>query len=337
MIAISEYAPGSEVIADGEIYKSQFIKRPTGENKIWNQYDFGVCSNTKCGHLNIKRHISDNNDRMLGTCDICKNSVFKDNTFIIPEYGFIISPQITKSTTKKPERTYRGEIFYVGNKLDANSKEPVVHVINSFLINIKSTSNDELIVINTSNFYVCESCGYSKVDEKCTEDFTINKENHKNPYGNNCSTKKLVRRTLGHNFKTDVADISVTGYLEKDKALSILYSLLEGVSQYLGIERNDISGCLHYNKVDTGDWETNFILFDTVPGGAGHVRRIGESNSEQLKSILNKSLDIVKQCNCGEDSGGESACYSCLCNYYNQKHHDIIKRKYAIEFFEELL
>lgn len=38
MIAISEYAPGSEVIADGDIYKSQFIKRPTGKTK------FGICT-----------------------------------------------------------------------------------------------------------------------------------------------------------------------------------------------------------------------------------------------------------------------------------------------------
>ena len=34
MIAISEYVPGSEVIADGSIYRSQFIKKPTGENKV---------------------------------------------------------------------------------------------------------------------------------------------------------------------------------------------------------------------------------------------------------------------------------------------------------------
>lgn len=116
-----------------------------------------------------------------------------------------------------------------------------------------------------------------------------------------------------------------------------MYALLEGVSQYLGIERNDISGTLHYNKVDSGVWATNFILFDTVPGGAGHVRRIGEADEGQLKNMLLKALEIVKQCHCGEDSNGDSACYSCLCNYYNQKHHDIIKRRYAVEFFEGIL
>ena len=338
MIAISEYAPGSEVIADGDIYKSQFIKRPTGQNKVWDLFDFGVCSNKKCGHLNIKRHISEDANKFVGECEICGEAVYKDNTFIIPEYGFIISPQINKSTTKKPERTFRGEIYYVGDKNETIENENKELWVNNQIIKIKSTSNDELVVINTSNFFVCDSCGYAKVDEKHKEEgFIIDKEYHNNPFGSSCANNKLYRRTLGHKFKTDVAYISLSCYLEKEKALSVVYALLEGVSQYLGIERNDISGTLHYNRLDSGVWETNFILFDTVPGGAGHVRRIGEADDAQLKNMLMKSLEIVKQCHCGEDSNGDSACYSCLCNYYNQKHHDIIKRRYAVEFFEDIL
>ncbi|SKC79887.1 DEAD/DEAH box helicase [Maledivibacter halophilus] len=337
MIAISEYAPASEVIADGNIYKSQFIKRPTGQNKVWDLFDFGICSNKKCGHLNIERHIDEERSKFPKPCDICGEIVFKKNSFIVPEYGFIISPKINKSTTKKPKRTYRGEIYYIGDKEEILEKESKEVIINNHRIKVMSTSNDELVVINNSNFYVCATCGFTIVDEKQDVSFIPNKKGHNNPYGKLCQGKKLYRRTLGHKFKTDVARISLSGYYEKERALSILYSLLEGVSQYLGIERNDISGTLHYNRLDSGVWETNFILFDTVPGGAGHVRRIGEADNIKLINMFKKSLDIVKQCNCGKDSNGDSACYSCLCNYYNQKHHDIIKRKYAIEFFEGLL
>lgn len=338
MIAISEYAPGSEVIADGDIYKSQYIKKPSGQNKVWDLYDFGVCQNKKCGHLNIERHRFESDNKYLGNCLICGEAVKKENTFIIPEYGFIISPQINKSTTKKPERTFRGEIFYVGDKNEIIENNNFDIKINNTLIRIKSTSNDELVVINTSNFYVCNACGYSEVNEKLDDvNFVIKDEFHKTPYGRNCINKKLMRRTLGHKFKTDVAYISVSDYLEKERALSVLYALLEGVSQYLGIERNDISGTIHYNRIESGNWESNFILFDTVPGGAGHVRRIGKANNTEIENMFRNSLDIVQQCTCGEDSNGDSACYSCLCNYYNQKHHDIIKRKYAIEFFESLL
>lgn len=340
MIAISEYAPGSEVIADGRIYKSKYIKRPTGQNKVWDVFDFGVCPDKKCGHLNIEKHIAEGKSKFPKPCEICREIVSKENTFIIPEYGFIISPDVRKSKTKKPERTYRGEIFYIGDKDEIIENKNKEFDINNHIIKIKSTSNDELVVINTSNFYVCNVCGFTKVDKKYKykkAKFIRSKKPHYNPYGKECKNKKLYRRTLGHKFKTDVACISIDQYLDRDMALSIVYALLEGVSQYLGIERNDISGTLHYNRLDTGIWETSFILFDTVPGGAGHVRRIGEADEEQFKMMLQKSLEIVKQCNCGKDSNGDSACYSCLCNYYNQKHHDILKRRYAIEFFEDIL
>lgn len=168
-----------------------------------------------------------------------------------------------------------------------------------------------MVVINTSNFFVCNSCGFSKVNEKLNDvSFIDDKETHNTPFGRACNNTKLYRRTLGHKFKTDVAYISVSRYLEKERALSVVYALLEGVSQHLGIERNDISGTLHYNRLESGNWETNFILFDTVPGGAGHVRRIGEADEIQLARMLDRSLDIVKQCNCGEDSNGDAACYS---------------------------
>lgn len=208
----------------------------------------------------------------------------------------------------------------------------------NFIIKIRSTSHDELVVINTSNFFVCDLCGYAKVDNSFPkENFIQDKHTHHNSYDRKCSNKVLYRRTLGHKFKTDVAHLIINSYIEKEKALSMLYALLEGASQFLNIERNDISGTIHYTKLDNNDWETNFILYDTVPGGAGHVRRIGATDKLELESLFVTSLAIVKQCLCGTDSNGDSACYSCLCNYYNQKHHDIIKRRYAIECFESIL
>lgn len=33
----------------------------------------------------------------------------------------------------------------------------------------------------------------------------------------------------------------------------------------------------------------------------------------------------------------DSSCYSCLRNYYNQKHHDELKRKYVIDFIGNVL
>jgi len=341
MIAVSEYAPGSEVIADGKIYRSQYIKRPPKQDEIWDSYDFGLCTNGKCGNLNIRRH--NTGTKKFKECPICGSKVRYINTFIIPQYGFIISPVIEDAQTKKPEKTYIGEIHYLGDKSELReTKEAKAFRFGNYSVKLQSTSDDELVIINTSDFYVCHKCGYAEADKekKHNGDPFIevpNKDMHKTPYGRDCDNKKLYRRTLGHKFKTDVAIITVNDWLDRDKALSILYALLEGVSKFLNIERNDISGTIKYNKISSGDWETRFVLFDTVPGGAGHVRRIGESDENLFKKMLEISLSIVEQCTCGKNSDGDTACYNCLCNYYNQKYHDILKRSYAIDFLKSLL
>jgi hypothetical protein len=47
-----------------------------------------------------------------------------------------------------------------------------------------------------------------------------------------------------------------------------------------------------------------------------------------------ESFKVVLNCDCGGEDG-DTACYGCLCNYYNQRHHDILKRRYAISFFRQ--
>ena len=80
-----------------------------------------------------------------------------------------------------------------------------------------------------------------------------------------------------------------------------------------------------------------FTIFDNVPGGAGHVRYMAEATTEELKEVFKESLKVVEQCDCGGNSDGDCACYSCLCNYYNQKYHEILKRRYAIKYLKKIL
>ena len=46
------------------------------------------------------------------------------------------------------------------------------------------------------------------------------------------------------------------------------------------------------------------------------------------KISIDKAIEITKGCNCSP------SCYSCLRNYYNQKIHDLLNRKYAYDFLE---
>lgn len=115
--------------------------------------------------------------------------------------------------------------------------------------------------------------------------------------------------------------------------LSILYGFLRGACSYLNIEENDISGCLQYEPFD-GRPNYSIVVFDNTPGGAGHAKRL--DNEIALHNILTHTLKTMKGCVCGGEDG-DSSCYSCLRSYKNQKYHDFLKRKYVIEFVEEIL
>ena len=51
--------------------------------------------------------------------------------------------------------------------------------------------------------------------------------------------------------------------------------------------------------------------------------------------MLDSSLSVVSKRTRG-GSDGDTACYGCLCNYYNQKQHDILQRRYAVDFLNSV-
>ncbi len=52
--------------------------------------------------------------------------------------------------------------------------------------------------------------------------------------------------------------------------------------------------------------------------------------------MLKSAFDRVNNCTCGEGNG-DTSCYGCLRTYQNQKYHDIIKRRYVIDFLKDII
>ena len=138
--------------------------------------------------------------------------------------------------------------------------------------------------------------------------------------------------SLGHTFRTDVVRLDFYKELDKNTKLSVLYALLEGISRYLKIERTDIDGCVQSIMTEKG-YCTSFIIFDNVPGGAGHVSRICELDNNDFQNILCSSFNVVNKCTCGGEKR-DTACYNCLWNYSNQRIHNSLNRGMAIDFLK---
>jgi ATP-dependent helicase YprA (DUF1998 family) len=104
-----------------------------------------------------------------------------------------------------------------------------------------------------------------------------------------------------------------------------LYSLLEGASEALDINRDDVDGTMYPKPAG----QIALVIFDTVPGGAGGAIRIARS----FPSVLAAAQNRVARCDCGE----ETSCYGCLRNYRNQPYHDQLRRGDALHFLTPLL
>jgi len=330
--AISDYAPDSEVVADGYMYTSRYIKQPVKKDASWRESLVLQCENQNCGKLKVEVFTGEE-PKGKSKCEVCGSISVSSKVMIIPEYGFIIEPDVVKVTTKKPKKTPRTEFFYLGLIEQEKINNAKLYTINSVKLSVISSPDDKLLVMNKSDFLVCQSCGYTKKNPG--KPFEILE--HNTPRGSKCFSNRLIKRNLGHIFKTDVALLSFNRHLVWDEAITILYTLLEGCSKYFDIDRDDIDGCVSYQSyaAEGAQTGTTFVLFDSVPGGAGNVKRIYDADKKDFLGFLQRSLDRVNNCTCGTD--GDMVCYSCLCNFRNQHYQGIMKRRYAIDFLGSLL
>lgn len=326
-VAISEYAPASQIVADGNLITSQFIKKIPGMD--WKRFDYVFCE--ECNTLNIGMHATVMNAVDLNNCRACGRELNKESarTFIVPEFGFEAG-MITKAGLIKPKRTYGSEASYAGYRSDIIFEE---HNHRNRSYEIAYSQNDEMAVLNKAPFYVCSTCGYTHLAEKASG--VVFPKMHNRSTGSKCNNEKLYKYSLGYRFETDVIQIhfvwpALTKY---EQALSVMYAIMRGASEYLNIEERDIAGCLQYFN-NRSAWNGSFgiILYDRTPGGSGYVKSL--KDEAVFEVVLREARKIVGHCNCGGEDANTS-CYNCLRSYSNQRVHDKLQRKYVLDFLDD--
>lgn len=328
-MAIAEYAPDAQVVADGKLYTSRYIRKlPRSTGQDWEDVYIAECKDKSCSTWNYLRTEPSDEEHCISCNGVIEKSRWKKA--IEPRKGFIAEePQDVPS--KKPDRSFRSDDFYIGDpqRQVMNKRE---FSLAGKTVQMETSTNDSLMVVCKEDFFVCDFCGYavsslSIQNDKNYSPFAVTfSKKHQSPWGKDCSGI-LRKKKLCHVFKTDVVKIFFETTLSKHKEtmLSVMYALLDAMSDVLDIERTDIKGCLHKVRYKNS-MVYNIILYDAVPGGAGHVRRIVTDDCSIFKKIIDKAILITSSCNC------EPSCYNCIRNYYNQNVHDLLDRKLAVEF-----
>ena len=329
-VAIGEYAPGAHVVAGGKVWQGGGLA--TVPSKDWPQFNYAECPT--CGRFHRSA------GELPKDCEGCGEVMrvggrSRVRTFVVPIFGFVASKRVGKPGEVPPSRQYASRVHFAEYAPPQEAPTPDFETVGSLSkgkrhYNHRYSRFGKLVVVNKgpqgAGFRLCRSCGFGQPIKSGTS--RINKGAHENPRSGRDCRGMLERRDLGHELLTDVVEIQLDFSAKRDREvwLSVLYALLVGAANGLGIRRDDLDGTLRYLSQRENP---SVVLFDNVPGGAGHVRRI----FEQPDDVARAALEAVSKDCCGVDT----SCYECLRSYRNQYHHLDLRREYAIDMLQQIL
>lgn len=314
-LAIADYSPDSEVVANGNTYISRYIRKMPDNKGGWEFGFTAVCA--ACNEISFTKTPIDSEGRKCTHCgEIIPLTGWKQT--LEPRLGFAAEFRPSVKMTP-PSHGQKSSDYYIGDGSGRIIGKTAFEIGGSKIV-MESTANDSLVVLSAGSYYVCPSCGWASQN--------MPPKTHKNVFGRTCNASgKKKEYYLSHDFKTDVVKLTFDDDSAQngDIMQSVLYAMLEGISDELGIERTDIKGCTFMSPYN-GRWIHSLIIYDAAAGGAGHVRRLLTSDGMTLHNVIVAALKRVENCTC------DTSCYFCLRNYYNQKIHDKLNRHSAADF-----
>lgn len=335
-LAIADYAPGAETVAAKGLWRS--IGLVTRRGKALPTYGWAVCKN--CRHFRYA----------LGTvqesCPVCGDAgrSMESGQFVMPIFGFL-GKRVADAGDTRPLRLTHVTTYFGAYK---NQEPEWVHIPElsangRFFARV--SRQGQITVINTGpagrGFRICEWCGHgepapsspvnrsSQVGRNgslsASPKGSAVRPEHDDPRmpGRKCSGP-VGHRHLGHEFLTDTLEMETSAVMTEVEAQSVLTAMLTAV-RALDIVPDDVGGTLHYAVSGT----PSLVIYDAVPGGAGHAQRI----AERLPELAAAALARVEGCTCGN----ETSCYGCLRTYSNQNWHDQLSRGVAARIIRQFL
>jgi len=314
-IAISEFAPTSELVANKKVWTSYGIKKVA--EKEWPRKSY-----KRCVRHNVFLQWEPGRSEPTTPCG-CR---LTESQYVVPHFGFVTDRDRPKEPKSRTARVFTTRPYYAGSL--GPDFGTIILPSRSSLITIKKASPGLMVVLcegrRGEGFYICAECGAG---------FRQRKRTHKTPYGQDCHGA-LEQVSLGHEFVTDVLQMQFHPEFQGDMeavwfAYSLAYALVEGAAEVLEVPSTDLSATVAHSEQYS---IPPIILYDNVPGGAGLVAGLQEEDC--LKTCLEAALKRVGG-NCGCDES--TSCYGCLRSYRNQFAHQYLRRGPVMRYLGVLL
>ena len=316
-MAITDYAPGTQLPADKALWESTGLRVQPGRSLL--SYLYGACED--CGTFRTSL-ITDDGDGDPGPCDGCgSNTLSESHRLVVPLFGFVGRRSNVKPGETKPPKSGWSQ-FHFSDYAGEPPERQRISVGRSDM-DARFSRQGRITVVNSgpagAGFRVCLSCGHTEAAANSSRPIA---SEHSRPGIQQQCSGILSHRHLGHQYFTDVVELGLRFQITEVQARSFLYALLAAMP-VAGIPASDIDGTIRPGI------EPSLVVFDTVPGGAGHVRRVRES----LPRLVREARRVAQDCDCAVTT----SCYGCLRTYTNQRFHDELVRGDALRVLDELL
>ena len=354
-IGISEYAPGSEVVAGGRVWISDGISKRskfTGDDAFIEKARYRVCEFCRSPQITAQRVKPEEH---CSQCGAQFKAVNRTRTFIKP-HGFLTSVRDGQGRDPGASRirsTVSEEALLLTEAPISCYIPTDVPEILTFHAPGSNRPDEELgriIAVNKGRhgggFAWCPSCEHAVPaiaggpNNAWQQSMTL--EPHTNPRtGRDCRYDPSVNIwpiDLAHVFETDVRAIlfqgiprdydgnSLTSSTKLDRTLQ--ESLRLGAAELLETDARDLRAI-----VQRLDGHIVVVLFDTVSGGAGYSTRLTQEEGFRAIDLLLAARNILscKNPDC------VTSCTRCLNDYSNQRFWSDFERRPALAWIETIL
>jgi superfamily II DNA or RNA helicase len=314
--AITEFAPGAEIVADKRLWKSSGVVIRQNAPQI---FDYRLCQ--ECNHILAEE--TSGVPLKVENCPVCGTSYkgkHATTRYIVPD-GFSTDPNSGKMA---------------GQYVHYETGQPAVAVFipttrrneqaNAF-VDRRVQTDARLFYLQDGEmglgYKLCNKCGrLVKTKNGVCPNLACGGEGHFVHLGHKVSTDTLLIQ-----FRPP-PHITLPSQYKMDFWATLQTALVLGATRALQIERDDIGGTLFPENIDGQDWQRSLVLFDNVPGGAGYMHDI----DRHFTKVVEAALSLVRCPYCTPDT----SCTRCLRDYGNQAMYPLLKRGEVISFLENL-
>ena len=337
-LGISEYAPGSQVIANGRVWESYGI----GE---YPKYFMPTRYYRECPNC---RHVQSENGRddFSAGCPICGHPILpaQIRAFIEPK-SFVTSSAEPNGkdpglTRLRPPPAQEARLLSAAP--DSSFAKMPTNVPNTAWA-WQDAKEGRMFVVNKGRgfgFLRC-NCGFAQMLRDPGPHITrLQNAGHRSPYNLPCTMNVWHHEDLAHEFHTDVLQIRIDQAIPLPADLhpeevdgwrdSFARTLVEatrlGAVDLLGIDQRELCGTARTRIFGYPE----VVLYDSVAGGAGYCQMLISRHS--IRDLLEKALGVLR---CRD--GCSHSCRTCLQGYENQLYWEKLSRKPVLAWLERVL